>query len=207
MAAKSNVALLTSFERRRPLLLNPRRDPTIQHKRCSESFPQGECFGFTPFGAWNTVSTEVEVTHCQDPSPWISITHDGSEEQRCASNKFWKTPIPFVESKERSNDTTQVMLWKLPAAWVGIGCSNHRVRLSENRRLPTLLIFAHSWSLLLKLAQSPKFITRICSKLLNHQITRKLTERAGAQPRACGRPRALKNAKPNQLGKFKNDHW
>jgi hypothetical protein len=30
-----------------------------------------------------------------------------------------------------------------------------------------------------------------------------LTERAGAQPPACARPRALENAKPNQLGKFK----
>jgi hypothetical protein len=32
---------------------------------------------------------------------------------------------------------------------------------------------------------------------------RKLTERAGAQPRAFAQPRALENAKPNQEGKLK----
>jgi hypothetical protein len=38
---------------------------------------------------------------------------------------------------------------------------------------------------------------------LNVVRLRKLTERAGAQPRACAQPRALENAKPNQEGKFK----
>jgi hypothetical protein len=62
--------------------------------------------------------------------------------------------FPFVETKERSNDTTQAMLWKLPTAWVGISCSDHGVRLSENCHLLTLLTFAHFWSPVITFAQT-----------------------------------------------------
>jgi hypothetical protein len=65
MAVKSNVALPTSFERRQSLLSKPRRDPMIQHKQCSESFPEHEWGLVVAITGWDS----VRIAAC-----WLLLT-------------------------------------------------------------------------------------------------------------------------------------
>jgi hypothetical protein len=111
-----------------------------------------------------SVSTEVEIMRCQDHSPCISTNHDGSEEQRCTSNKFWKTvSYPFWQNR---GEIQRLMIqhkwlsesflqrgWGLVVAITGwdsvrIAACSLLLLLTSDHFWSLVITFDHSWLLI-----------------------------------------------------------